>query len=302
MINADREAISNYEDTLLETENSIKKLASLNIKIPSTSWINNAYKHGLLVQKKLEAGKLEEFTVNNEMRWMTTVVFGTLAEFNFIVSNIDKLLINSHQTVIKKLNEILKMPLMVIDEDANTGSNLGRNTLFELRLASRFVEAGYCPILYKDHPDLLVPTLNMNYSIECKRLFSSESFENLIKKAIKQLIRFSLRDYPENLGLVAVSISRYYHRGDKKISMESSESLGGFVDNTVYEFIQKNKYFIDTAFPLNIPAIIIEFSDFGEAERPYWINWMYLVGTQNKPELSKFNIIEKDLEKLLNRN
>lgn len=291
--------VSSYLDLIKETHKSIGALESLGIAIPQDSWILEALSHAEQAETNNQNGTLEQFTSEGVVRWKTTVAFGNLSEFNFIVSQLKNLLKSQSKLVKKKLHDVVRMPLMVFDEDAKTGTNGGRNTLFELRMAARLTNSGFNPTLSFDHPDILVPTAGYEYAIECKRIFSINSFEKLTREAISQLIKYSLINHPNRLGIVAVSITRGFHEGDMKLSAESHEELGKLADREIGKFVKTYSSFIQASFPKNIPAIIIDYSDFAESERPYWIHWLWIVGTGKGSKEDLIHIVTIDLNSLL---
>lgn len=298
MITAASNITNSYIEIIDTTYKSLKKLSTLKIEIPKTSWVYDSLNHALLVEKEREAGNLFKFTSNREMAWKTTVSFGNLSEFNLIVDRIDTLLGTSEEVVLRKLNDVVRMPFRMFDENSDKGTNLGRNSLFELRLATRFSLAGYMPKLCSEHPDILIPTAGYDYPIECKRMFSPNSFENLVFNGISQLEKYSIcSKYPQ--GIVAVSITRYFHQGDKKIYAESSNKIGELADRETEKFVKAKLPYIFRKFPDNIPCLILDFSDFAESDKPYWVHWLYFIETTANPETSNYKYILRDLQKML---
>jgi|GEM_PF-6586342 len=296
MLNTDLNVTSKYRTVIDNTQRSLEKIENSNMSIPKDSWIYDALKHAQIVEQHSRNNSLENFTSNNEIKWKTTIVFGNLSEFNLIMAQSDKLQKTSKAVFEKKLKEIVKMPLRVIDENAKTGTNQGRNTLFELRLAARFAQSGYKPILSHDHPDILINTEGKEYVIECKRVYSERSFTRLVCEAIDQLTNNSLQSDPNRLGVVAISISRAFHKGDKKLSSTQANLLSEFVDKEVEKFIKKHSDYINRVFPKNIPLLVLDFSDFAEIDKPYWVNFLYLVGTAKNLQQSLIQSVFKDLE------
>ena len=298
MITADILKTSSYSEIIEEAKINLKKLSSLHIKVPEDSWFYEALSHAEDTEEQRVLGNLEKYTSDPSIAWKTTIAFGNLSEANLIIRKIDTLLETSEQVVRRKLNDVVRMPLRMLDESSDAGTNLGRNTLFELRLATRLASAGYSPILYAKHPDILIPTDGFDYPIECKRVFSSKSFENLSYEAIRQLEERSLNDR-NRLGIVAVSITRHFHKGDKKLYAESSEKIGEFADKETERFVKEKLPSVFRKFPINIPCLILDFSDLAESDRPYWAHWLYLIETTNNNDSSKYVYIQRDLNKLL---
>ena len=286
-----------YKEIIQEARTNINKLHALNIEVPTGSWFFDALVQAELAEQQRLFGNLEDYTSNPLNRLKTTTAYGNLSEINFIISEIDRLVETSGHVVKKKINDVLRMPLRMLDESSDTGTNMGRNILFELRLAARFVRAGYSPVLNVAHPDIFIPTSGFNYAIECKRVFSAKKFEDLTSRAIDQLEKNSLG---ENnwLGIVAISITRHFHGGDKKLYGESSDRISEFADKETDRFIKEKLPFIHRKFPTNIPCLILDFSDLAESDIPYWIHFLSIVETSNDSAASKYQFVLKDLAAL----
>lgn len=277
----------------------IKRLNDdLNITLKESSWIHEALSFAETAKKHDNAGTYVEYTRDGATRWNVSTAFVTIAEFNFVMSSINILLQQDKNLIKKKIRNIVGMPFKVLDEDADTSTNRGRNDLFELRLALRFCHAGYETILSEDHPDLLVKTARREYAIECKRLFSSKSFEKRTKEAIYQLENYSLNKGSRRYGLVAISITRAFHRGDMKLYAETPKMLGELADNEITKFADSNMDFIHEIFPRRIPGILLDFSDIAESSKPYWLHWLQFIETASRRELSYFNMVQKDFSNM----
>jgi hypothetical protein len=300
MLNSDFSYVRNYSEIINETLSSIEKIKSNGIVIPDDSWLHKALNHAKLVELHSSKGTLQQITSQNSVRWKTTVIFGNLSEFNFIFTQFNTLLELNGKIFIKKLREVLKMPLTVLGEDAASGSNQGRNTLFELRLSARLAQAKFKPQLTSDHPDILVSAGMNEYAIECKRVFSKYRFEKLTLDAIDQLKNYTLSKFPHRIGLVAVSITRHFHQGDMKINAKNPEQLGRFADKEIETFIKSKSDFIRRSFPDRIPGIFLDYSDFAECDRPYWLHWLFFVGTGDGNENDPIKTTMADLHNLLN--
>lgn len=91
------------------------------------------------------------------------------------------------------------------------GSNLGRNTMFQLWLGSALRAAGG-QVLFEDPPDdpsdLRLKIEEGEVLIECKRPFTFDSMRQAILTARRQLKRRLTKSPPGTAGLVAVSVSR----------------------------------------------------------------------------------------------
>lgn len=192
------------------------------------------------------------------------VSLSLIHELTDIIS-MEKLLFDKSRTeFFKKLNLILAMPLLPGEEDGV--SNLGRNTLFEMRLLHHFLNSGYlCEIPETAHPDFRVITPKRNYSFECKRIFLAHTFKENIEKAIDQLVKYSLSESPDT-GVVAINISRYFDINRSNLMFQSANDFEArrkikldylkFRDETISSFKK-----ID--FPLRVPLIVFEYREYG---------------------------------------
>lgn len=89
-----------------------------------------------------------------------------------------------------KLERVLVGPNIPTDEDQN--SNLGRNILFELNLASKLWAAGLDPVL-GECPDLSCEIENRVLLIECKRPTSMGGARKAIRRASDQIVHGAKR-------------------------------------------------------------------------------------------------------------
>jgi hypothetical protein len=130
-----------------------------------------------------------------------------------------------------KLERVLIGPVLPTDEDQN--SSIGRNTLFELNLASKLWVAGLRPTL-SEHPDLSCEVGSRLLLIECKRPASVGGARKAISKARRQIVR-DLKKCPiGSRGVIALSLSKVVNAGDKLLvyrgEAEGREALRAAVD------------------------------------------------------------------------
>jgi hypothetical protein len=111
-----------------------------------------------------------------------------------------------------KLERALLGPVIPTDEDQN--SSRGRNTLFELNLASRLWTAGLDPIL-GEWPDLTCEVNDRQLLIECKRPVSMGGARKAIGKARDQIIRNLKKSRAGSRGVIAMSLAKIVNPGDK---------------------------------------------------------------------------------------
>jgi hypothetical protein len=105
------------------------------------------------------------------------------------------------------------------------GSNLARNTVFELRLAGWFCHRGI-PTELGHNPDIACTIGNRRLLIQCKRPFSRSSIEANLKRACKQLsVDLNLACHPSTRGVAAISMSRALNPGVRFLSVRTEADL-----------------------------------------------------------------------------
>tara|TARA_B100001059_G_scaffold127415_1_gene127311 strand:- start:1954 stop:2799 length:846 start_codon:yes stop_codon:yes gene_type:complete len=105
-------------------------------------------------------------------------------------------------------NEVIIESITKDNVDELSGTNKkGRNTQFELLIASKYIQAGY-DVKFGE-PDLFFYYLGNRYNIACKRPQSANKILNRIKEASKQI---SLH---EGFGIIAIDLTPTYIRNSK---------------------------------------------------------------------------------------
>jgi len=113
----------------------------------------------------------------------------------------------------KKLRDALKGPVAPPKETSR--SNIGRNTMFELNLASRLVRARV-PVCLGAGPDILCHLDRRAIYIQCKRPLGEKKIQRSISKARKQLTHDLDESQRKSArGVIAISFSRILNPGDK---------------------------------------------------------------------------------------
>lgn len=92
-------------------------------------------------------------------------------------------------------------------------SNQGRNAMFELSIAAAVARQGLIPAFNLDKPDLEFRFDSRRVLVECKRVFSESGIDEAMSTGIRQL-RKTVDVSAEDVGLVAVNISRLFNGGD----------------------------------------------------------------------------------------
>lgn len=112
-------------------------------------------------------------------------------------------------------------------------SNIGRNTMFELNLASRLLQKGV-PTRLCTNPDILCEIDGARIYIQCKRPFRESTIHGNISDARRQLTRDldNSRDLSAR-GIVAVSISRVLNPGKNLLVAKNEHSMRQRLGDTV---------------------------------------------------------------------
>ncbi len=92
-------------------------------------------------------------------------------------------------------------------------SNQGRNAMFELSIAAAVARQGLKPIFNLDKPDLEFQFEGRRVLMECKRVLSENGINEAMSLGIRQL-RKKVNVSADDVGLVAVNISRLFNSGD----------------------------------------------------------------------------------------
>lgn len=300
MISAAKSSRTNYKSLLKNVQANIKKCAAeYQLDFNKSLWLPEAIKRVNVLNRNLKnpdkLKKLFENPVINP-RYLSSLY--NLEELNLILANL-QLIETGNKTVIKKkLKEILNMPLRMLEEEHPKGTNQGRDSLFELRLAIRLGIAGYKVSLFHDHPDILFEVGNTEYAVECKRISKEERFEKDLQVSVGQLEKYSLKGN-SRLGLPAISVTRAFHNGDKMLASTSEQKLSEQTDVEIKRFYEKHKQEIFDASIVRTPAIIVEFSDVGVIDIPYWINIIYIIEARDYNQFSMIGKVQKDLQGLV---
>jgi len=286
-----------YKELLISLKKKIVILDTrFGFKIQNHSWVNKAIKivEDLIIRIDNNK-KFDEFQLQDKL--YADKCYSSLSqlrELNFILASISLISEEDIKIFLKKLRIILNAPLLMSDETSN--SNEGRNTLFELKLFTRLKNANYNVNLCANHPDILLKVNDREYAIECKRIYKPETLISNVKVAIKQLQQYSLSQ-TNRFGIVAISITRYFHSGNKYLKFESEYTARARINYEMTTLLEHNKQALLDLFPIKIPVLILEFSDRGEIQNPYSFNFLDIIETSNG-RWQNFDQVEKDLCKL----
>lgn len=286
-----------YED-LIDVINKQKRDLSKysGITIPNDSWTNDAIKivNDLIRARNRGVTENEYFSKSKLLYEKSVSSLYQLYDLSKIFSVITSTEKSQLPIISKKINIVCKAPLLMMDENPNT--NEGRNTLFELRLFSRFISKGFKPQLSLNHPDILLQINERQYVFECKRPFKINTLVTNVNDAISQLKQYSLVSN-NNFGIVAVSITRCIHPGDKRLEVASELIAKTQLQQDMKDIVNRYRSEVFRNFSIRIPALLIEFSDRAVIDKPYSVELLDIIETAQN-SFSLFQTIKDDFAKL----
>jgi hypothetical protein len=147
----------------------------------------------------------------------------SLAESTEFVDSIDVLRKQGCEIPDKVLKDALDGPADLQSESEK--SSRGRNTMFEIAIAGRLARAGLRPTLGQE-PDVHTEFHDRKIFIQCKRVFSENGISKRLVEAGKQLKRDLVHSCdPRDCGIIAISISRAFNKGDKLLVAHDEDAL-----------------------------------------------------------------------------
>jgi len=285
-----------YKDLLISLNKNIAILDSqFNCKIPKNSWVSEAIKivEDLIIRIDNNDKKLNESRSQNKFYIdKDSSSPPQLQELDFILAGLSLIDKQNIEIFLKKLKIVFNAPLLMSDETYN--SNEGRNLFFELKLFLRLKKAKYnANLCVNHHPDILLKVAGREYAIECKRIYKPEKLIPNAKRAIEQLQKYSIGQ-ENRFGIVAISVTRYFHSGDKCPKAKSENAMRTIINQAMTELFEQNKQALCNLFSIEIPVLILEYSDKGVIQKPYSLNFLDIIPTANS-RWSNFDQPKKDL-------
>lgn len=255
-----------YKNILEEYSEKMNKLRKI-LNIPSSSWIHEALGNSEKLLAYLNHSSMPYLLDAHSKDDCTLMIYSIkqIEEVTKFIYFYEGTEFNTKKSIFNKLKKILgstKMPLIPGEENKNT--NEGRNYMFELRIFGMFYEKGYDVVFPKeDHPDIEIITKYNQYSIECKRVFSSKSFISNIKRGIYQLEKYSLSKR-NKFGIIAVNISRFFTNQTQIMIAESQRDATNLILSDYQNFIRSTlPAFQLIQFPVRIPILLFEYYGYG---------------------------------------
>lgn len=287
-----------YEEVIKQTNQGLSYLKSQFKLVPSeSSWVFEAIKtvEKLITARDNEIDQNEYFQQEEYLYDRTVTSLSELTNINSILKPIDKVDKNSLRVFLNKLKKVFNAPMLMKDENYN--SSEGRNTMFELRLFTKLVALNFDANLpTEQHPDILVNVGGNTYFIECKRIFKKETLIENAQDAINQLMEYSLKN-KSGYGIVALSVTRYFHAGDKRLEATTEETMKRRIEVEMDKLIKENREDLFSRFSFKIPALFLDFSDRAVADKAYCVNLMDVIETASG-RASLFYKVQKDFSRL----
>jgi hypothetical protein len=118
-------------------------------------------------------------------------------------------------------------------------NNQGRNAMFELSIGAMLARQNLKPRFSMGNPDIEFRFEDRSILVECKRVLSDDRTLPVISEGIRQL-RKQVEPSDDEVGIVAVNISRTFYRGDgyweapanSDVHEILSEMIRRFIDST----------------------------------------------------------------------
>ena len=197
-------------------------------------------------------------TITREERRQYMYALAELVEFHQIFTWLKQ---ESPAMLRPKLIRSLSGSLDPADESAK--SNVGRNTIFELSLASEWRRAGLEVVI--GEPDLRLILGPQEFVVECKRPFNWTGLVRSLKGAKRQLRKTGARgDTGAPKGVIAISLSKIVAQGERIFwadSMADKSKLGEIIENELaanrwrwWNDIQFDESIAGVLFHLSLPA------------------------------------------------
>jgi hypothetical protein len=175
--------------------------------------------------KEIEVARTENRLASlNKRRDVAELVWSVVEGQEF--ADIFRGIRNYDPAVIKKLlQNALKGPLHPGDEIATDGSNIGRNTVFELRLGAALRQAG-ANITLGRQADIMIDHAGAHIYIECKRPFYERSIrQNVMRARVQLRQRLDADPHQPSVGVVAISVSKAVNPGSNMFVVNDDSDL-----------------------------------------------------------------------------
>lgn len=117
-------------------------------------------------------------------------------------------------------------------------NNQGRNAMFELSIGAMLARQDLKPKFSTSNPDVEFCFEGRRVLVECKRVLSHERTLPVISEGIRQL-RKQVRLSDDEIGIVAVNISRVFYRGDGYWEAPPNIDVHEILSEMIRRFIER---------------------------------------------------------------
>lgn len=208
-------------DEIIKKKNEFDSLLKVcNIPIVENDRIHSEYK--LISEFNKIIGDIEKVHNFRALHGANNEIEYGLFDLVLIHYCLENLIKCDKKTLKKKINDILKMSDPCNESVLN---NQGRNTLFELLFYSYLKSAGIDAELCDPNPDIKAKFENRTYFVQCKRVFSldNKAIRSNVLDALRQLNTDLKTNGNNNLGIIALSVERFFTEGNKMLLAENEE-------------------------------------------------------------------------------
>jgi len=249
-----------YNDILNGLRETKEWLNKLNIPF-SKSRFGQYEKNMKMLNEHFEKDKVKEFL---KMTDFEDVVV-SLNESMEIVDIYTQLKHHNPDFLKRKLKLMIKGPFLTKEENVDRGTNIARNTFYELYTTAVLKRAGF-EILFDQPSDVACSSDSKIVLFECKRPQTKDAVKRNLRSAVRQLTK-SLNDLStaNARGIVAILVSKILNRGDKLLigrnEGDLSKTINRILDGIAEQFAALHRKVIDTRiigtfYHLNTPAVI----------------------------------------------
>lgn len=282
---------------LLQYENTLKELfIEHGIRFNSTNRFARYFKY-LKEIEKIRTQDIQSFTmiVEKDKAKYYYSQYYVLDTYNLINSlrkrPQDKVILK------KKLLNITKGSYLLSEEDAS--DTLARDTSFELNLFSFLVSNKFDVKICEPNPDLRILGNKCTYDIECKRPQSMKSLKKNLKKAVRQLDKYSKPI--DVIPTIAISLDQIlFARQDVILSADNEETALKFLKKTLMTFSEENAQTITRLIRENSCLVLYYLSCLaGFKNEAPMANATYIVGNMYNFENTIKNSVYKDFMSLI---
>lgn len=174
------------------------------------------------------------------------------------LAEIHRSLRNNQSTVfLTKLQEAIKGPTILADENPKNSSNHARNTLFELTIAARIQRGGLIPE-FENPTDLASDFPEGKLFIECKRPQGISQLNSRLRDGTEKILAAKKSCPVNSAGFVAIYAGKALFEGHKVIITDEPSHLPDICEELCDKFISAHKERIRSSFRKGLDGLILD--------------------------------------------